>query len=137
MTILVKNQYVQRRFRLLGARWGRVMTDFIFFPARGRVSGDNFFRMTEYFLKSRFSGFLAFSGLEIFHATILVKNQYVQLRFRLLGTRWGRVMTDSFFFPARGPSPLGRILPMGKILLKGHGWAKTKNKIPWFRQGQN
>ena len=69
-----------------------------FFPARGRFSGANFFRMTEYFLKSPFSGFLGFSGLEIFHATILVKNQYVELLFRLLRARWSRVMADFFFF---------------------------------------
>ena len=97
-TILVRNQYVQRRFRLLGARWGRVMADFIFFSGPGTIFWGELFRMTEYFLKSPFSGFLGFSGLEIFHATILVKNQYVELLFRLLGARWSRVMTDFIFF---------------------------------------
>ena len=73
-----------------------------FFLAWGRFSGANFFRMTEYFLKSPFLGFLGFSGLEIFHGTILVKNQYVQRRFRLLGARWGRVMLDFIFFSGPG-----------------------------------
>ena len=86
--------------------WGPLVAELclilFFFPARGRFSGANFFRMTEYFLKSPFSGFLGFSGLEIFHATILVKNQYVQRRFRLLGARWGRVMFDFIFFSGPG-----------------------------------
>ena len=68
-----------------------------FFPARGRFSGANFFWMTEYFLKSPFSGFLGHSGLEILHATILVKNQYVEPLFRLLRARWG-VSYDRFNF---------------------------------------
>ena len=65
------------------------------------------------FLKRWFSGFLGLSGLEVFHGTILVKNQYVQRRFRLLGARWGRVMTDFFFFSGPGTILPGETSPHG------------------------
>ena len=48
--------------------------------------------------------------MEIFHGTILVKNQYVQRRFRLLGARWGRVMTDFIFFSGPGTIFWGELL---------------------------
>ena len=60
-----------------------------FFQPGDDFLGRDFFRMTAYFLKSPVSGFLGFSGLEILHATILVKNQYVEPLFRLLRARWG------------------------------------------------
>ena len=121
------------------------MIDYMFFAGPGSTFENSGFGENSGFLKSRFSGFLAFSGLEIFHVTILVKNQYVQLRFRLLGTRWGRVMTDFTLFLGRGPFSLARLLPMGTIPPfpenPSHGpWtgknlnslarAKIQNKIP-------
>ena len=121
-TILVKNQYVEHHFRPLGALGGRVMFDFIFFPARGRFSGANFFRMTEYFLKSPFSGFLGFSGLEIFHATILVKNQYVEHHFRPLGPLGGRVMVDFIFFS--GPGTIFNPTPPDPKVYSPHAWCR-------------
>ena len=101
---------------------------YFFFPARGRFSGANFFRMTEYFLKSPFSGFLGFSGLEILHATILVKNQYVEPLFRLLRARWGSTYDRFYFFFRPGDDFLGRdFWTRGSCILGG--WDPLKCTI--------
>ena len=138
MTILVKNQYVELRFRLLGARWGRVMADFIFFSGPGTIFWGEISSNDGVFFEKSVFGIPGVFTLGDFSCDHPRQKSICPTSFRLLGARWGRVMTDLIlFFPARGPSPLERILPMGKIRLKGHGWAKNKNNIPRPQLGQN
>ena len=77
--------------------------------------------MTEYFLKSPFSGFLGFSGLEIFHATILVENQYIGFHFRSLRPLGGGVMFDFMFSFRPGDDFLGRDLDQVIMHIRGVG----------------
>ena len=111
--------------------WGPLVAELcsilFFFPARGRFSGANFFRMTEYFLKSPFLGFLGFSGLEIFHGTILVKNQYVEHHFRPLGPLGGRVMVDFIFFS--GPGTIFTPTPPDPKIYSPHAWCPDLTSV--------